>query len=250
MLKKERQAYILHQVNLHNKVLSSLLSHEIRVSEDTIRRDLQELSGEGKLIKVHGGALSHSFNEVTYSGSLSVYSQDQKKVIGEKAAALIKDGMFVLTSGGTTIIEMARALPPDLRATFMSGSIPAILEYMQHPSIEVVMIGDRVSKNAKITIGAEAIAKIKNINADICFLGINAIDIKRGTTENDWEIAQLKKVMIDSSQKVVCCTISEKINTLQPIHICNIAEIDILITELPPDAPILRPYVDAGIQVL
>jgi DeoR/GlpR family transcriptional regulator of sugar metabolism len=250
MLKKERQAYILHQVNLHNKVLSSLLSHEIRVSEDTIRRDLQELSGEGKLIKVHGGALSHSFNEVTYSSSLSVYSQDQKKVIGEKAAALIKDGMFVLTSGGTTIIEMARALPPDLRATFMSGSIPAILEYMQHPSIEVVMIGDRVSKNAKITIGAEAIAKIKNINADICFLGINAIDIKRGTTENDWEIAQLKKVMIDSSQKVVCCTISEKINTLQPIHICNIAEIDILITELPPDAPILRPYVDAGIQVI
>jgi len=250
MLKKERQAYILHQVNLHNKVLSSLLSHEIRVSEDTIRRDLQELSGEGKLIKVHGGALSHSFNEVTYSGSLSVYSQDQKKVIGEKAAALIKDGMFVLTSGGTTIIEMARALPPDLRATFMSGSIPAILEYMQHPSIEVVMIGDRVSKNAKITIGAEAIAKIKNINADICFLGINAIDIKRGTTENDWEIAQLKKVMIDSSQKVVCCTISEKINTLQPIHICNTSEIDILITELPPDAPILRPYVDAGIQVL
>jgi DeoR/GlpR family transcriptional regulator of sugar metabolism len=250
MLKKERQAYILHQVNLHNKVLSSLLSHEIRVSEDTIRRDLQELSGEGKLIKVHGGALSHSFNEVTYSSSLSVYSQDQKKVIGEKAAALIKDGMFVLTSGGTTIIEMARALSPDLRATFMSGSIPAILEYMQHPSIEVVMIGDRVSKNAKITIGAEAIAKIKNINADICFLGINAIDIKRGTTENDWEIAQLKKVMIDSSQKVVCCTISEKINTLQPIHICNIAEIDVLITELPPDAPILRPYIDAGIQVI
>src|ERR1044072_6243580 len=250
MLKKERQAYILHQVNLHNKVLSSLLSHEIRVSEDTIRRDLQELSGEGKLIKVHGGALSHSFHEVTYSNSLSVYSQDQKKVIGEKAAALIKDGMFVLTSGGTTIIEMARALPPALRATFISGSIPAILEYMQHPNIEVVMIGDRVSKNAKITIGAEAITKLKNINSDICFLGINAIDIKRGTTENDWEIAQLKKVMIDSSQKVVCCTIAEKINTLQPIHICNTSDIDVLITELPPDAPILRPYVDAGIQVI
>ena len=250
MLKKERQAYILHQVNLHNKVLSSLLSHEIRVSEDTIRRDLQELSGEGKLIKVHGGALSHSFHEVTYTSSLSVYSQDQKKIIGEKAAALIKDGMFVLTSGGTTIIEMARALPPALKATFISGSIPAILEYMQHPNIEVVMIGDRVSKNAKITIGAEAINKIKNINADICFLGINAIDIKRGTTENDWEIAQLKKVMIDSSQKVVCCTIYEKINTLQPIHICNISDIDILITELPPDSPVLRPYVDAGIQVL
>src|SRR6266545_2544253 len=111
MLKRERQSFILRQVNLHNKVLSSDLSQEMKVSEDTIRRDLQELSEDGKIIKVHGGALSHSFNDVTYSG-LSVYSQDQKRIIGEKAAALIKDGMFVLTSGGTTIIEMARALPP------------------------------------------------------------------------------------------------------------------------------------------
>src|SRR5215210_6488183 len=63
MLKKERQAYILHQVNLHNKVLSSTLSHEINVSEDTIRRDLQELADEGKIIKVHGGALSHSLTK-------------------------------------------------------------------------------------------------------------------------------------------------------------------------------------------
>lgn len=249
MLKKERQAYILHQVNLHNKVLSSLLSHEIKVSEDTIRRDLQELADEGKLIKVHGGALSHSFNEVYYPVS-SVYSHDQKKIIAQKAAALIQQGMFVLTSGGTTIIEMARTLPPALKATFISGSIPAILEYMQHPGIEVVMIGDRVSKNSKITVGGDAIAKIKHINADLCFLGINAIDIKRGTTDNDWDIVQLKKAMIESSKKVVCLTISEKINTCQSIHISDVQEIDILITELPSDHPMLQPYAAAGIQVL
>jgi len=56
MLKKERQAFILHQVNLHNKVLSASLSEEMKVSEDTVRRDLQELADEGKIIKVHGGA--------------------------------------------------------------------------------------------------------------------------------------------------------------------------------------------------
>ncbi|HEY8895031.1 MAG TPA: DeoR/GlpR family DNA-binding transcription regulator, partial [Niastella sp.] len=147
MLKKERQAYILHQVNLHNKVLSSLLSQEIRVSEDTIRRDLQELAEEGKIIKVHGGALSHSFNEVHYPTD-NVYSQDHKKIIAHKAATLIQNDMFVLTSGGTTIIELARALPRQLKATFMSGSIPAILEYMLHPTIDVIMIGDRISKNS------------------------------------------------------------------------------------------------------
>jgi len=132
----------------------------------------------------------------------------------------------------------------------MSGSIPAILEYMQHPTIDVIMIGDRISKNSKITIGAEAIAKIKQINADLCFLGINAIDLKHGTTDNDWEVVQLKKAMIQSARKTVCLTISEKINTLQPIHICDVQNIDVLITELPPDDPRLKPYIDLGIQVL
>ncbi len=249
MLKRERQAYILHQVNLHNKVLSNSLSSEMEVSEDTIRRDLQELSEDGKLIKVHGGALSPSFNKITYPPN-NVYAQTDKRIIAEKAVSLVKDGMFVLTGGGTTIIELARALPNDLSATFVSGSIPAIVEYMNHPSIDVIVLGDKVSKVSKITIGADALTRIKNIRADICFLGINAIDLENGITDNDWDVVQLKQGMIASAQKVVCLTISEKINSLQPIHVCGINKIDVLITELHPTDTLLQPYVDAGITVL
>lgn len=249
MLKKERQAYILHQVNLHNRVLSSSLCVDINVSEDTIRRDLQELAEEGKVIKVHGGALSHSFSQVHFPSN-GVYSQTQKKKIAQKAISLITNGMFVLTSGGTTILEMARTLPPQLKATFVSGSIPAILEYMHHPNIDVILVGDRISKNAKITVGTEAIAKIRQMRADICFLGTNAIDLQHGITDNDWEVVQLKKAMIESSQKVVCLAIAEKVNTFQPIQISGLDKIDTIITELSPDDPIMRPYVDAGIKVL
>ncbi|NOT50655.1 MAG: DeoR/GlpR transcriptional regulator [Chitinophagaceae bacterium] len=249
MLKKERQAYILHQVNLHNKVLSSALSTEINVSEDTIRRDLLELAEEGKVIKVHGGALSHSFNHVHFPVN-GVYSQNQKKVIAQKAINIIGNGMFILTSGGTTIIEMARSLPPQLKATFISGSIPAVLEYMHHPNVEVILIGDKISKNSKITVGSEAIAKIRSVKADLCFLGTNAIDTQHGITDNDWEVVQLKKAMIESCKKVVCLSIAEKVNTVQPIQVCGLGEIDTLITELEPGNPILQPYVDAGIEVL
>jgi DeoR/GlpR family transcriptional regulator of sugar metabolism len=248
MLKKERQAYILHQVNLHNKVLSSSLCTEINVSEDTIRRDLQELSEEGKVIKVHGGALSHSFNHVYFSNN-GVYSQNQKQIIAKKAIELISNGMFVLTTGGTTIMEMARSLPPQLKATFISGSIPAILEYMHHPNIEVIVIGDKISKNSKITVGSEAIAKIRQMKVDICFLGTNAIDAEQGITDNDWEVVQLKKAMIESSKKVVCLSIAEKINSVQPIKVCGLEEIDLLITELSPEDALLKPYVDAGLKV-
>ena len=249
MLKRERQAYILHQVNLHNKVLCTDLSQHIRVSDDTIRRDLQELAEAGKLIKVHGGALSPSFHN-GQQVTKEVYSYQQKKTIAQKAVELISDGMFVLTGGGTTILELARTLPNDLKATFISGSIPAIYEYMAHPNIDVIAVGDKISKNSKITIGSEAISRIRQLKADLCFLGINAIDTENGVSDNDWEVVQIKKAMIDSAKRLVCLTISEKINSLQPIQVCDIKKIDTLITELDPDDPLLMPYRRAGITVL
>src|SRR6185437_8942951 len=159
MLKTHRQAFIVHQVNLHNKVLLTELTSQIHVSDDTIRRDLHELAESGKVIKVHGGALSPSFhngNAVTKD----IYAFSQKKIIAKKAASLIKDGMFILTGGGTTIIELARALPPSLHATFISGSIPALSEYIIHPNIEVIAIGDKISKDSKITVGTHAVERI------------------------------------------------------------------------------------------
>jgi DeoR/GlpR family transcriptional regulator of sugar metabolism len=248
MLKKERQAFILHNVNLHNRVLSSDLSNNINVSEDTIRRDLHELSDNGKLIKVHGGALSKSFS--SSFNTAKVYALENKKLIAQKAAALIKDGMFVLTSGGTTIIELAKALPENLHATFLTGSLSAAMEYIRHPNIEVIFIGDKLSKSSQITVGGEAIAKIKQIKADICFLGINALHIENGLTDNDWEVVQVKKAMISSSAKTVALSISEKINTAQPITICDITEIDVLITELENNNHILKPYTKLGLQIL
>lgn len=249
MLKRERQAYILHQVNLHNKVLSTDLSQHINVSDDTIRRDLQELAEAGKLIKVHGGALSPSFHNGLHT-SKEVYSYTQKKIIAQKAASLIKDGMFVITGGGTTIIELARALPQSLHATFISGSIPAIYEYMNHPNIDVIVIGDKISKNSKITVGLEAISRIRQIKADLCFMGINALNLESGVSDNDWDVVQIKKAMVESSQRLVCLTIAEKINSQQPIQVCESSKIDTLITELCADESILEPYKDAGITVL
>lgn len=249
MHKVERQAFILHQVNLHNKVLSTDLSKQIKVSDDTIRRDIQQLSDEGKVIKFHGGALSPSFHNNNAS-SKDVYAYHQKKMIAQKAISLIKDGMVVLTSGGTTIIEMAKSLPHELHATFISGSIPALTEYVLHPNIEVIAIGDKISKDSKITVGSDAISRIKELKVDICILGISAINLENGVSDNDWEIVQIKKAMVEAAKRLVCLTISEKINSQQPFQVCDSKKIDTLITELSPNDPLMIPYVRAGIHVL
>lgn len=248
MLKSERQELILHEVNLHNKVLIGDLSTLIKVSEDTVRRDLIELAEKGKVVKVHGGALSNSFrNSFKHT---DIYSLEQKKTIAHKAISLIKDGMYIHTTGGTTILEMARLLPENLKATFITGSIQAAFEYLQHPHLEVILIGDRISRNSQITVGGEAITKIKRINADICFLGVNALDIEHGLTDNDYEVAEVKRAIIESSSRVVALSIAEKLNTHQKIQICPITQIQTLITELPPRDPSLEAYHKTGIDVI
>ncbi|MFN8307109.1 MAG: DeoR/GlpR family DNA-binding transcription regulator [Ferruginibacter sp.] len=248
MLKKERQAFILHNVNLHNRVLSSDLSAAISVSEDTIRRDLQELAEHNKLIKVHGGALSKSFHNAFNSSK--VYAKESKKKIAQKAACLVKEGMFVLTSGGTTIIELAKALPENLHATFITGSLPVALEYTHHPNIEVIVIGDKVSKSSQITVGGGAISQLKQLKADLCFLGTNAIDPEHGLTDNDWDVVQVKKAMVEASQQVISLTISEKLNSVQPIRVCETGDIDILITELDEEDQALKSYKDKGLRII
>lgn len=240
MLKKERQELIIHEVNLHNKVLIADLSAKINVSEDTVRRDLVELSDLGRLVKVHGGAISNSFRN-SYKHT-DIYSLDQKKVIAQKAISMIQDGMLVFTTGGTTILEMLRILPQSLRATFVTVSVQGAFELMQHPHIEVILIGGKLSRNAQISVGGEAIHRIRRFNADLAFLGVNAIDANRGITDNDYEVTLIKQAIIESSTHVAALSIAEKLNTVQRIQVCPPTGIQSLITEYPPDHILLQPY--------
>ncbi len=239
MLKKERQAYITQQLNLHNKVLSSDLSLQLNVSEDTVRRDLNELSEQGKLLKVHGGALSTGFHFTLENNS--IYNASEKRTIARKAVSLIKDGMMVLLSGGTTIRELVKSLPLDLNATFITVSVPIALELLNHPCCEVIFLGNKLSKSAQMSVGAEVIRKLSDLKADLCFLGTNSID-GNGVTDMEWEVIEVKKAMLASADKKVSLAISEKLNTAQKLKVCKLEELDYLITELEPTDTLLEPY--------
>nr|MBC7613100.1 DeoR/GlpR transcriptional regulator [Pseudopedobacter sp.] len=247
MLKKERQTYIMKQINLHNKVLSSDLSQQLDVSEDTIRRDLNELDEAGKLLKVHGGALSKSFHFPFHQNE--VYAQESKKQVALKAINLIKEGMVVLTGGGTTMIEMAKLIPNDLELTFFTISPLVALELAEHPKLTVILIGGQLSKNAQINIGARVINDLSEIKVDICFLGANGIDFKEGITDSDWEVVQVKKAMIKSTAKVVILSIAEKLNSVQKMRVCGLNQVTHFITDLDPESEDLAPFKDGNIQI-
>lgn len=230
MLKKERHAFIIRQINLHNKVLSSDLSNQLRVSEDTVRRDLIELAETGKIIKVHGGALSKSFHFPFHQ--LEVYAHDAKKVVAQKALKLISDGMIVLTGGGTTMMELARLIPDDIRATFFTISPLVALELSEHPNLTVILIGGQFSKNAQVVLGPEVISFLSEIKVDLCLLGANGFSLSEGITDSDWDVVQVKKAMIKAANKLVVLSISEKLNSVKPMKVCNLNQIAGLVTEL------------------
>jgi DeoR/GlpR family transcriptional regulator of sugar metabolism len=220
----------------------------MNVSEDTIRRDLQELDEEGKITKVHGGALSKAFH-FTLQNNI-VYQQTEKRIIAQKAISILRDGMFVLLSGGTTIVEMVKILPKELNVTFITVSLPVALELLNHPNCQVVFLGNLLSKNAQIAIGAEVVTRLSQITADICFLGTNSIDIEKGITDLEWEVIEVKRAMISSALKTVSLAISEKVNTTQRLQVCRLDAIDTLITELDPSDPRLIRYKETGLQIL
>lgn len=248
MLKKERHDFVMRQINLHNRVLTSDLVQQLNVSEDTIRRDLQELSDENLLYKVHGGALSKSYHS-TFDDS-AVYAKDAKISIARKAISLIKDGMFVLTGGGTTIIEMVKQLPETLQATFFTISPLVAVELAKYPKIEVVLIGGLFSKNSQITYGGQVINQLAEINADLCLMGTSAIHPQDGLTDTDWEINQLKKAMLGCSKKTAVLCISEKLNISLRLKVTGLEQISYLITELSPKEAQLSHYQIKGLEIL
>jgi len=232
MLKEERQAYILRQINLHNRVLSADLSDKLKVSEDTIRRDLNELAENGKVTKVYGGALSKSYQFPFQDND--VYAREAKKIIGIKATKLIKPGMTVLAGGGTTMLEFAKAFPKNLQCTFFTISPLVALEMADRGNTEVILIGGKLSNSSNVTIGSQVINQLSEIKVDLCLLGTNSLSLEEGLTDSDWEIIQIKKAMLRCSEKTALLSIAEKLNSVQKMKVCGLSNIQYLITELEP----------------
>lgn len=251
MNKAERHQFILTEVLLHNRVVLADLANMLNVSIDTVRRDIKKLDAEKKLKKVHGGAISNGFN--AYSDrSTDIYQLDSKITIAQKAVSLIKEGDVLLISGGSTNLELIKLIPKKLSLTFFTPSLSMAIELSQRlpKHHEIFIVGGKLSRSSQLTIGGGSINILSEIEADICFLGTGYLDFQKGITEVDWEIAQMKKAMINASKKVVSLCISAKLNTFNRYKICDIGSLDTLITELDPSSPQLDACRKENIQLL
>ena len=240
MLQQERLLFILKQLVERKKVYTDRLSRSLRVSSDTIRRDLIELEKAGKLSRVHGGAIAIDFNHPFQPPE--VYARKEKILIAKKALALVKDGMTLLAGGGTVMLEFARLFPEHFKGTLFTLSPLVALEIAQRSTIEVILLAGQLSRNAYVCTGASVVSQLSDIHADLCLMGTNGFSMKAGVTDRDWEVVQVKKAMLRSAEKTALLCIAEKKDVTHKLRVCSLDEIDYLITERPPSDDLLSGY--------
>ncbi|HEU4325750.1 MAG TPA: DeoR/GlpR family DNA-binding transcription regulator [Roseiflexaceae bacterium] len=249
MLTAERRQFILDQLRREGKVLASELSSALAVSEDTIRRDLRELSEAGLLQRVHGGALPRSPGIASYAVRQRQAPQ-AKAAIAQAALQLIRSGQVLLLDGGTTTLHMAQRLPYDLQATVVTNSPPIAEALADHPCAEVVLIGGRLFKHSRVVVGAAATEAIRSIRADLCILGVCSLHPEVGISVTDLEEAHTKRAMIAVSAEVVALADSEKLGTVAPYVVGPLSELTQIITDRCVPETTLAPYRAQGVAIL
>jgi DeoR/GlpR family transcriptional regulator of sugar metabolism len=249
VLTAERRSVILERLRTQGRVLATDLSAELAVSSDTIRRDLRELDGLGLLRRVHGGALPRHGDAAPFAARAR-RAPEAKASIARRAAGCIHDGDVVVLDGGTTTLELARALRQDLRATVITTSPPIALALAEHPGLEVTIVGGTLRRQALVTVGAAAVHALHAIRADVVFLGVCGLHPEIGVTTDNLEERHVKAAMIAGAAEVVALADHDKLGTAMPIVIAPMRAVTQLVTDAEADERALEPYRALGIDVL
>jgi DeoR/GlpR family transcriptional regulator of sugar metabolism len=249
MLREERLQIILKMLETDQRVSSVQLAEILNVSDDTIRRDLNELDENGLLKKVHGGAVPKSPSPYKLTERIHI-SHEEKLILGQKAQSFFKDGQVIILDNGSTNMEVAKMMSPDLKATVFTTSIPIAQILCEHPHIELFLLGGKVFKDAQNTYGTEVIELLSKIRADIFLMGVCGMHHQIGVTMPDWGESVVKRKMAEVSQKVIALVTADKLNTAENYVVCPYTQIDVMLTDNTITESQLLDYQGKGVEVL
>ncbi|WP_374970829.1 DeoR/GlpR family DNA-binding transcription regulator [Terrabacter sp. BE26] len=235
MLASQRRSVILELVQVSGAVKVSELVERLGVSDMTIRRDIERLSGDGLLERVHGGALAldgtRSSDEPGFSAK-SRLQLAQKQAIARAAARHVEAGSSIGISAGTTTYELARAVRdvPDL--TVVTNSIPVaqLLHESAAPGQTVVLTGG-VRTPSDALVGPVAVAALRSLHVDILFLGAHGVEGRTGLTTPNLVEAETNRALVESARRVCLLADSSKWGTVGLSTFADLADVDLFVTD-------------------
>ena len=248
MLTSQRKLILLDLLKQDGKIVAKSAATQLDVSEDTIRRDLRELAGDGLLQRVHGGALPASPAMADFAARQHI-STDDKSAIGRAAAQLIQPGQVVFIDGGTTSAQLVRHLPPDLRATVVTHSPSVAVDLSTHPTIEVIMLGGRLFKHSVVGVGSATVEAIRQVRADLYFMGVCSVHPEAGLSTGDFEEAGVKRALSAAAAETIVLASPEKLATASPYQVIPLDELSGLVTMASVAEDVLAPYRARGTSI-
>lgn len=220
MLAEQRFALILEELNANQAASVPRLCELTGASEATIRRDLNTLAKQGRLSKVHGGAVAASGEfqgEEPDVGTKALLHQEEKERIARYAATLVDDDDVVYLDAGTTTVRMVEYLK-DCKALFVTNGV-ACAQRLLDLGLRGHVLGGWLKPGTGAVVGAAALEGLEGYNFTKAFLGINGITVRQGYTTPDPEEAAVKRkaserayltyILADSSkfEKVTAATV-------------------------------------------
>lgn len=230
MTPEERREEIVHLLQEKKNMKILELSSKLKVTRETIRKDLYELEEAGLIKKTHGGAvLDESNQESLYDQRRSLNEEDKDK-IAELALDYIEDGDTIYLDYGTTTYKLAEKLVHKKQLTVITNTLPIITLLAEMDHIELIIPGGRVRKNEFSLLGPTALDAIENFYVDIGFFGCGGVNTGSEITNFHDQEVEISKKMIQHSTTSIILADHTKFGITAFKKTAAFAEVDIIIT--------------------
>ena len=188
------------------------LAKALDVSEGTVRNDLNALEHEGRLRRVHGGAVLNNQDPFQNNSFVRRYKENvaAKIAIAREAATLVKDGDSILLDASSTVYYLARALAERQGLRVVTNGFEVARELAKNPSNNVILIGGVVNNNSSSVTGLLSERIIEEFHIQKALLSCSGFGLERGMTEILFAEAQIKRKAIESSQQLFALVDSSK----------------------------------------
>ena len=251
MISDQRHQTIINLLEDLGAVTVSDLVKEFKVSEMTIRRDLDILENQGLLRRVHGGAVSRRGRSYEPPFMLRTSENLENKIrISQAAADLIQNGDSITLDVGTTTLEIARHLQNKQDLTVITPSLQIANELINHPGIRLILTGGILRIGELSMVGHLAERIFEDFFVDKLFLGAGAVDLKAGVSEFNIEDALVKRAMVKSAKSVVLVADSSKFNQVAFTSIVPLSDIHTIITDKELDPRLAAQIQAKGIELI
>lgn len=227
----ERRNQILAIIQEEQSVIVSELSKRYKVTEETIRRDLEKLEKDGFVKKTYGGAVYAEGLNKDLPFKIREHSNKNEKIsIAKKIAELIEDGDTIMMDASSTVLEVAKLIKDKQRITVITNSVEALIELSDSKNITVISTGGILRESSLSLIGRNAEAVIKNYNVDKTIISCKGIDINKGITDSVEQEVEIKRTMCRMAKQTIMAVDSKKFNRIAFTKLLEFDEIDIVVT--------------------